>query len=476
MKKAILAAITIGAGAAYAQGNPPQFVEGEVLIEFNQQAKNTHLQDALQRAGLVVQEQIDPANPGIVRAKTKLPVLQAIAALERHPAINIVEPNYVYTHSAVATDPYYNAGYLWGTFSDDKPAVVGPPNTTSIFGSQAEEAWNRGHVGSAEVMIGVIDEGIQYYHQDLHANAWTNPGESGLDLNGQDKSRNGVDDDRNGYVDDIHGWDFHHGDNSIFDAGAPNDFDGCTDNHGTHVAGTICAMANNGVGIAGMVWNAKFISGKFLGPNGGTTDNAYAAVKYFASLKRAGVKLVAINNSWGGGGYSRILHNAIKEIGSLGVTFVCATGNSGWDIDRWASYPANYDTRSTNDGTTGLPYDAVLAVTAIDKNGSRPQWANYGKVNADLGAPGVGILSTVPGGIVNGLPSSAYAYYDGTSMATPHVTGAIALYASTQLNVTGALPGVQQVREAVLNAAKSTPTKSLYRRTATGGRLNVSGF
>lgn len=481
--KALIAAIGIGTGVAYGQNAPAphKFVEGEVLIEFNLNAPNPHLQDALTRAALKVQEHVDPNNPALVRASTRLPVAQALAALQNHPAIKTVEANWVYEKSAVATDPGYVNGSLWGVYSDDKPNALGPVGTSNIYGSQAEKAWANNHVGSDAVVIGIIDEGVQFYHDDLHANAWTNPGESGTYLDAQgiqrNKSNDRVDNDLNGYVDDVHGWDFHHGDNSIFDAAAPNDTDGCSDDHGTHVAGTICASANNGVGIVGMAWNAQFISAKFLGPNGGTTDNAIAAVRYFTKLKKAGVNIVAINNSWGGGGYSALLHRAIKEAASAGIVFVAAAGNSGWNIDRWASYPAAYDTRSTADGTAGLSFDAVISVTAIDSQGSKPSWANYGKNNVDLGAPGVSIVSTVPGAVgSNGLPMSAYASYNGTSMATPHVTGAVALYAATRFNSTGFFPTVQTIRDALLNAARNSYTKSMDRKTATSGRLNVSGF
>ncbi len=255
-----------------------------------------------------------------------------------------------------------------------------------------------------------------------------------------------VDNDGNGYVDDIHGWDFANNDETIYDGGNR----GSLDDHGTHVSGTIGAKANNGTGVVGVNWNVTLISGKFLGRNGGSSADAVKAVDYFTNLKTSkGLNIVATNNSWGGGGYSQALYDAINRANAANILFIAAAGNSGTDNDVTASYPSNYD----------LPN--VIAVAAIDKFGALASFSQYGKTTVDLGAPGVAINSTTA--------FNTYSSYNGTSMATPHVTGGAALYAAT-------FPGssAATIKAAILNSA--VPTASLNGKTVTGGRLNVSGF
>ena len=355
-------------------------------------------------------------------------------------AVEFAEPNWVYTHEVASDDTYYVSGQLWGMYGD----ASSPANQ---FGSQAAEAWAHGHTGSNAVYIGVIDEGIQFNHPDLQTNIWTNPFDPA----------DGMDNDGNGYVDDIHGWDFDGNNNSIYDGGTK----GTLDDHGTHVSGTIGARGGNGAGVAGVNWNVTLISGKFLGRRGGTTANAVKAVKYFTDLKvRHGLNIVATSNSWGGGGFSQALLDAITAAAQQQILFIAAAGNGGNDQvgdnnDVVANYPSNYDT------TAGAGYDAVIAVAAISSNGSLASFSNYGSGTVDIGAPGVGIISTTA--------FNAYSSFSGTSMATPHVSGAAALYASTH-------PGAsaQQIRAAILDSA--TSTSSLAGKTVTGGRLNVSGF
>ncbi|HOB98444.1 MAG TPA: S8 family serine peptidase [Verrucomicrobiota bacterium] len=294
--------------------------------------------------------------------------------------------------------------------------------------------------------MGVIDEGMQVGHADLAANIWVNPNDAA----------DGSDNDGNTYVDDINGWDFYNNDNSVYD--------GTADDHGTHVTGTIAAVGGNGLGVAGVNWSAKLISGKFLGPTGGTTDAAIKAVDYFTALKKRGINIVALNNSWGGGAYSQFLHDAIIRAAKADILFIAAAGNGdrrgrAINLDATPYYPACYDTSQGTATENAASYDSVIAVTAIDNIGNKASWANYGATKVDLGAPGVNIYST--------LPDNTYGAYDGTSMATPHVTGAVALYASTH-------PAAKalEIKTAIL--AGTTPTASLAGKTATGGRLNLS--
>lgn len=364
---------------------------------------------------------------------TKYETMEAIALLKDLPEIEYAEPNYIYQHTATSNDPYYTTGNLWGMYGDGTT-----PNNK--YGTQATKAWAAGKVGTANVWVGIIDEGYMYSHEDLAANA----GKNAREIAG-----NGRDDDRNGYIDDVYGWDFA-GNNSTV-------FDGVDDDHGTHVAGTIGGVGGNGKGVAGMNWNVRLMNAKFLGANGGTTANAVKSVDYFTALKQAqGLQLVATNNSWGGGGYSKSLFDAIERANQAGILFIAAAGNNGSNNDATPSYPASYTNAN------------IIAVASITSTGAISSFSNYGATSVDIGAPGSSIVSTIPRRSGNQVVS-AYGSYSGTSMATPHVTGAAALYYSAHPGATAA-----QIKGAILNNAVLTP--SLAGKCVTTGRLNVAGF
>lgn len=423
-------------------GAVAEFVPGEILIQYLPSASESQRGTTRTFIGAAVKEVIHTApmkasGMGPIEIATLPPngnVIAAVKMLNGTPGVDFAEPNYTYRHTDISNDPQYMSGNLWGMYGD------GSPLQTNQYGSQAAEAWDRGNIGNSIVHVGVIDEGIDISHPDLKDIIWTNFADNDSD---------GIDDDGNGYIDDAHGWDFFGGDNSIYD--------GVTDDHGTHVSGTLGAKGGNGIGVAGVNWNVKIISAKFLGPNGGTTANAVKAVDYITDLKtRHGLSLVATNNSWGGGGFSLALLNAIKRANDAGILFVAAAGNNGRNTDRSPFYPAGYNA------------DNVIAVAAINSAGGLASFSNYGKKSVDLGAPGVNIVSTVPGGdAING----AYASYSGTSMATPHVTGAIALLKASNSSTTAA-----ELKARILDTASATPTASLNNRCVTSGRLNASSF
>ena len=411
-----------------------------ILIKFKEGTSDSKKSEVLSKIGGQIREQVltkmmerKGQKEAVNVISVNVNAIDAVSKAKGMEGVEYAEPNYVYQHHATSNDTYYTNGSLWGMYG----SATSPANQ---YGTNAAAQWAGGSTGSNSVYIGIIDEGYMYSHDDLVANAGKNPGEI---------AGNGVDDDGNGLVDDVYGFDFANNDASVFD--------GASDDHGTHVAGTIGASGGNGKGVAGVVWNVKLLSGKFLGSRGGTTANAIKAVDYFTDLKlRQGLNIVATNNSWGGGGFSQALYDAIARANSAGILFIAAAGNDASNNDATASYPSNYNLAN------------VISVASITNTGALSSFSNYGATHVDLGAPGSGIGSTVPLSSKGKIVAS-YASYNGTSMATPHVSGAAALYASKHPGSTAS-----QIRSAILSTV--TPTSSLSGKTVTGGRLNVTSY
>lgn len=359
---------------------------------------------------------------------------KTIAHYASDASVRFAEPDFRVRTSAFSNDPY--GGYTWGLHN------TGQDGGQADADIDAPEAWDiiKGSLSSA---VAIIDSGIDYLHPDLYQNIWVNQGEipstikpllvdldgdslitfrdlndplnqgSGkiTDLNGNGYIdgrdllysttvggwADGVSNDGDKYVDDLVGWNFVTNTNDPFD----------DNGHGTHVAGTLGANGDNGRGVAGVLWDVQLVGLKFLdATGGGYVSSAIAALNYAVSKS-----ITLSNNSWGGGGYSQALYDAIDAARSQGHIFVAAAGNGGADgvgdnNDATPQYPSNYN------------LDNIISVAATDNQDRLASFSNHGATSVDVAAPGVDILSTVPGG---------YGYASGTSMAAPHVTGVVAM-------------------------------------------------
>lgn len=352
--------------------------------------------------------------------KASLPINQNVVGLysvaDQTAEGVIAAINEIKSNPAVA---YAEPDYIL-TASDTVPNDPSFPALYGMAKISAPKAWDQ-HYGTKKTVVGVIDTGIDYNHPDLRNNIWKNPGEI---------ANNGIDDDSNGYVDDIYGWNFVNNTNNPMD----------DNSHGTHVSGTIGAVGYNGTGVVGVTWNTQLAALKFLDSEGsGYTSNAVLAVTYAAIMN-----FDICSNSWGGYGYSQSLRDAIASCSGISV---CAAGNDYNNNDTNPCYPASYDCSN------------IIAVAATDSNDNKPAFSNYGATTVDLGAPGYNIYST--------SPNSSYATMSGTSMATPHVSGAAALIKSFNPTLTAS-----QIKSCILDNVD--PVSSLSGITVTGGRLNVA--
>ena len=387
----------------------PAYASNKLIVKFNDTINIAQANEIKNTLGVVKTETIKLTGAQIWTLSGKTSVETAIATYRNSSTFKYIEPDYIVTKAATfPNDPGFPQ--QWALHNTNDADIDAP------------EAWDI-QTGNPNLVIGVIDTGVDYNHPDLVGNIWTNPGEIAGD---------GIDNDNNGYIDDIRGWDFAYNDNN------PSDVDG----HGTHVSGTIAGKGNNGVGVTGVAWNAKIMPLKFLNDSGsGSTSNAILAINY-ATAK--GVKLT--NNSWGGGGYSQALYDAINAAGQQGALFIAAAGNDSNNTDITPAYPASYNLAN------------IISVASTTNTDSLSYFSNYGLTSVDLGAPGSNIYST--------LPNNSYGTYSGTSMASPHVAGAAALVWSQNPTWTA-----QQVKNTLMNTGD--PIAALAGKTVSGKRLNV---
>ncbi|HEX7139016.1 MAG TPA: FG-GAP-like repeat-containing protein, partial [Vicinamibacterales bacterium] len=393
-------------------------VPGEVLVKFQSDTTDDDVNAVAHGTDADQSQRLTKVKTGAIwRLHSRSMNADALAAVLAHnPHVVYAEPNYVVNVVTSPNDPFYTN--LWG-LNNTGQYVNGYGYAGSDIG--AEAAWSV-TTGSASIVVGVVDTGIDYNHTDLAANVWSNPGGKGNVICAAGT----------------------HGFNAITGTCDPMD-----DNyHGTHVSGTIGAVGNNGAGVVGVNWTTSIMGLKFLNSSGsGTTAGAIAAIDFAVQAKIDGVNVRVLSNSWGGGSYSKALLDEINKAGENDILFVAAAGNDSANNDFAPHYPANY-------GTPNL-----ISVAATDNRDLLAYFSDWGPTTVHLAAPGVNVYSTAPG--------NSYQYLSGTSMATPHVSGTAALILANSPSFTTA-----QVKSTILNNVDVLP--NLTGNLITGGRLNAA--
>lgn len=314
---------------------------------------------------------------------------------------------------------------------NEPSALFNDPAIKQAWGlkkSDAARAWKVTH-GSKNVLVAVIDTGIDVYHEDLKANLWVNAGETGLDKNGKDKATNGVDDDKNGFIDDVNGWNFVSSNSDL------------TDNHGhgTHIAGIIGAQAGNQKGISGISPEVSLMIIKYYDPKVTNTDNLKNTINSINYAIKMGAQI--INYSGGGTDYSQEEFDAVKKAEKNGILFVAAAGNERSNSDQFHYYPADYKLSN------------IISVTALDPSKEILSTSNFGIETVDIAAPGQNIISTLPG--------NAYGFMTGTSQATAFVTGAAVLVKANKTDFK-----FDDIKKYILSTGDASPTLALKTRTS----------
>ena len=338
--------------------------------------------------------------PDFSAAESQQESINDIGSLEEF--IDYAEPDWIVYPAVVPDDPDFSNRKMWGL---DNPGIVA--GTTADADIDAPEAWAI-RTDASNVIVAVTDTGIQYNHVDLAPNMW---------INGSGH----------------HGYDAYDNDNDPMDIGG----------HGTHCAGTIGARGNNNIGLTGVAWNVQLMAGRFLGPNGGSTSDGIRVINY---ARQNGAHIISA--SWGGGGYSQSLYNAIKAAGDAGIPFIAAAGNDALNNDSTPHYPSSYD----------LP--TLVAVASTTSQDRLSHFSCYGRYSVDIAAPGSGIWSCYIGS------NSSYKHLNGTSMATPHVSGSLAL-AKAHFPSDDAGDLIARLYSSV------DPVPALTGKVTTGGRLNL---
>ncbi len=405
-----------------AMANEPEAVPGEFVVKLKANVRKSNLTSLSHALGAQIKSAIVDDNIVVVKRPVIETSKSVIKTLQQNPLVEIAEPNYIYRAVKMPNDPSF--GKLWGlrNFGQNDARGAG----TSGIDIDAVRAWDITQ-GSEDTVIAVIDTGVDYNHPDLKENMWVNEAEA--------NGKPGTDDDGNGYVDDVYGYNFVDAEHPTAD---PKDDHG----HGSHCSGTIGGRGDDGKGIVGVNWRVKIMAIKFLGGDGGgTLEGAIRGIDYATKM---GAKIMS--NSWGGGGESQTLKEAIQRANQAGALFVAAAGNDSANNDTNPHYPSSYNVPN------------VLSVAAIDNNAQLASFSNYGKKSTHVAAPGVNIYSSVKDG--------KYDSWSGTSMATPHVSGVAGLLASKEPTLTHL-----QLKQRIVSTIK--PLSSMRNKVSSGGMVNA---
>jgi thermitase len=445
MSKMLLGLSTLVVAGSLQAASLAEHVPGEIIVKFKAgKGKNFSQQKSISSLGIKSQREIKLTYDqlSVLKVDADKSMEKVLESLNQNPDIEYAEPNFIYrvnpikeslasvkrvphspfTDYSAATPDDPSFGQLWGLRNTGSNE---PQGAAGVEGADinALKAWDITK-GSKAVRIAVIDTGVDYTHPDLKGNIWTNAAEA--------NGKPGVDDDGNGFIDDIHGYDFANNDSNPMDGNG----------HGTHCSGTIGAIHDNKIGVSGVMSEVSIVAVKFLGDEGsGSLEGAIKAIDYATALN-----VDLMSNSWGGGGRSEALSDAIKRASDKGIIFTAAAGNSATNNDTTPSYPASYN----------IPN--VVSVAATTAQNGIASFSCYGRNSVHIGAPGHNILSTVNGG--------KYDVYSGTSMATPHVSGVLGLLLAKE----GRMPH-DILRERLVMT--SVPVAALKGKTVTGGRIDA---
>lgn len=402
-----------------------------VIIKFkDSQTEEGVLQSIQFKKPLRELKSLDAKVLQLPQGKNNLELLAHLGALKELEGVEYVYPDYKIRISNVPNDLKFKNQWDFHNTGATTPAGKGALDADI----DAPEAWEVS-TGSRAVIVGILDTGIRYDHPDLKENIWNNPGETGTDSSGNDKSTNGIDDDGNGFIDDFRGWDFVGNDNDPLDENG----------HGTHTAGTIGAVGNNGIGVAGINWQVSLVPLQIFDSSGsGDLSGAMAALDYATKM---GFPIT--NNSWGGSDYTAAFEELLKANRDSGSLFVAAAGNNGSNNDSDPFYPASFQVEN------------VISVAASDNKDRLANFSNFGRNSVHLAAPGADIFST-------------YAWIDyfsesGTSMAAPHVAGAAALIKSVWPTLSSI-----QIKNKILESVDLIFDPSFDGKLISGGRLNLA--
>lgn len=406
----------------------PKYKSGEFIVKINSKkhARTDSLENLIvtNTRGFTVESirafVTDPRFAVVKIAEHHL-TMEAISTLNRSDDFEYVQPNFVYSLLDVPNDTEFNKA--WGLLNLGQ-------TINNLKGKEGADIgvlplWEKGIVGKKEIIVAVVDTGIDSKHPDLAEQVFVNAGEI---------TGNGVDDDNNGFIDDVSGWNFYSGTNNPMDGHS----------HGTHCSGTIGAVGNNKKGVPGVNWHVTIMPLKIFSDGGGYAgdDEVIEAINYAVKM---GARVMS--NSWGGGSFSQAMFEAIKNANEKNVMFIAAAGNNYNDNDEYPFYPAGYES------------DNVVSVAATTNSDSLASFSCWGAKTVHVAAPGKDIYSTVPG--------EKYAFKSGTSMATPHISGIAALLLSEFPNATPL-----QIRNALIEG--SVPTDALKGKVQGNGRVNVA--